>query len=349
MSRKSSVITTETPEKFQRAVRKAAELLRAGGIVALPTETVYGLAANALDPAAVGRIFEAKGRPAHNPVIVHVADGGMARRSAGEWPEIAERLAGEFWPGPLTLVLKRGEGVPDIVTAGGGTVGIRHPRHPLFEAVIRECGFPLAAPSANVSNRLSPTSAAHVLDQMEGRVPLIVDGGDCEVGIESTVVDVTGGKPAVLRPGMIGEAEVGRVWKTLPLKPDSVEAGKGKRGGDDSVGAPLRSPGQLSRHYAPRAKLLVLGWTDGAGLTAALQAREVDRADACLLTFDPLGAGPDWKRVIHLSDDPAKVAQTLYSSLHDADCAAARWIVVEAPPKGPEWNAIEDRLKRASA
>ncbi len=349
MSRKSEAITTETPEKFQLAVKKAAALLRAGGIVALPTETVYGLAANALDPAAVAGIFEAKGRPAHNPVIVHVSDVEMARRCAGEWPELAQRLADEFWPGPLTLVVKRADDVPDIVTAGGKTVGIRRPRHEFFEAVIRECGFPLAAPSANVSNQLSPTTAAHVAEQMEGRAPLIVDGGACEVGIESTVVDLTGARLKVLRPGMIGEGKLERV-STGEVASAGAERLKRKREDEGGVNeAPLRSPGQLSRHYAPKARLIVLTWMDHTTLAARLREHEVDRADACLLTFDPGRGGADWKRVLRLSDDPGEVARTLYSSLHDADRSGARWIVVEAPPPEAEWNAIADRLKRASA
>ena len=347
MSRKSEVITTETPEKFQFAVKKAAALLRAGGIVALPTETVYGLAANALDPAAVEGIFEAKGRPAHNPVIVHVADVEMARRCAGEWPELAQRLADEFWPGPLTLVVERADEAPDVVTAGGETVGIRRPRHLFFEAVIRECGFPLAAPSANVSNQLSPTTAAHVAEQMTGRVPLIVDGGACEVGIESTVVDATGNRPVVLRPGMIGEGELLRVWER-----ESADVGRmeeEKKDEDASNPAPLRSPGQLSRHYAPRAKLLVLEWDGDSGLSQLLQRHDVDRADACLMAFHPEKAGGDWKSVLRMPDDPLEVARTLYSNLHEADRSGARWIVAEAPPPGSDWNAIADRLKRASA
>ena len=159
---KTELLSTHTPALFAAAVKRAAERLRAGEVVALPTETVYGLAANALDEKAVSKIFEAKGRPAHNPIIVHVAGDAMARECVAEWPAVAEKLARAFWPGPLTLVLPRAESIPANVTAGGATVGVRWPGHPFMQAVIRECGFPLAAPSANLSNRISPTNAEHV-------------------------------------------------------------------------------------------------------------------------------------------------------------------------------------------
>lgn len=187
----TEILPAHTPELFQKAVRRAAELLRAGQVIALPTETVYGLAANALDAQAVAKIFEIKARPSANPVIVHVADLPMAKRCARDFPPLAEQLAKAFWPGPLTLVLPRAETIPKIVTAGGETVGIRWPSHPLMQAVIRECGFPLAAPSANLSNQISPTNAAHVQKQLHGKVPVIVDGGQSAVGIESSVLDLT--------------------------------------------------------------------------------------------------------------------------------------------------------------
>ena len=196
----TELLATHTPELFAAAVRQAAAWLRTGEVVALPTETVYGLAANALDASAVARVFQVKGRPAHNPVIVHVASAAMARDCVQTWPELAERLAKAFWPGPLTIVLPRAENIPAAVAAGGSTVGIRWPAHPLMQAVIRECGFPLAAPSANLSNQISPTNAQHVYRQLGGRIPLIVDGGQSQVGIESTVLDLTVSPPRILRP-----------------------------------------------------------------------------------------------------------------------------------------------------
>src|SRR6266576_3236320 len=201
----AEIISTYTPALFAAAVKRAAELLHAGGLVALPTETVYGLAANALDAKAVSHIYEVKGRAAHNPIIVHVASVAMARRCVTNWPALADELATAFWPGPLTLVLPKAEDIPDIVTAGGATVGVRWPSHPFIQAVIRECGFPLAAPSANLSNRISPTNAGHVRRQLGDKLPLIVDGGPSQVGIESTVLDLTAAAPRVLRPGMIHE------------------------------------------------------------------------------------------------------------------------------------------------
>src|SRR5450432_3266898 len=200
---RTEILSTHTPELFQKAVRHAAELLRAGEVVALPTETVYGLAANALNERAVAKIFQIKGRPDNNPIIVHVASNEMAKRCVEHWPERADKLSKAFWPGPLTLVLPRAREIPDSVTAGGATVGVRWPSHPFIQAVIRECGFPLAAPSANLSNQISPTNAEHVRAQLGQKIPLIVDGGQSQVGIESTVLDLTVSPPQILRPGMI--------------------------------------------------------------------------------------------------------------------------------------------------
>jgi len=337
----TEVITTETPEKFQLALNRATEILSNGGIVALPTETVYGLAANALDTSAVARIYEAKGRPAHNPVIVHVCDGQMAVKCAGNWPETAHRLTDRFWPGPLTLVTPRAPGIPDIVTAGGDTVGLRRPSHPFFEAVIRQCGFPIAAPSANASNRISPTTAAHVLNQLEGRVPLIVDGGPSDVGIESTVVDITGDRPVVLRPGMISPEDIEAAAAT-ELQTDTIVA-EPNRG-------PLRSPGQLSRHYSPTARAISLKWSDAKDLENRVRELNIDPRRAALISF----AGESerhsgWLRAAMLSGDPKQAARDFYSALHAADASGAEWIVIESPPNQPAWRAIADRIQRATA
>jgi L-threonylcarbamoyladenylate synthase len=196
-----------------QTIAEAAEILKTGGLVGMPTETVYGLAANALDGQAVARIFQAKGRPAFNPLIIHVPNAAAAETYV-EFNEWAFSAAAAFWPGPLTLVLTRSERIPDVVTAGGPTVGIRWPSHPFMQAVIRECGFPLAAPSANPSDRLSPTCAEHCAQGLGERIPLIVDGGQCAVGIESTVVDVTGPFPRILRPGVITAAQY--LWRETP-------------------------------------------------------------------------------------------------------------------------------------
>ncbi|HSY42431.1 MAG TPA: L-threonylcarbamoyladenylate synthase, partial [Candidatus Acidoferrum sp.] len=241
----TEILPAHTPELFQKAVRRAAELLRAGQVVALPTETVYGLAANALDAQAVAKIFEIKGRPSANPVIVHIVGLDMAARCVSAFPPLAEQLAKAFWPGPLTLVLPRGEAIPKIVTASGGTVGIRWPSHPLMQAVIRECSFPLAAPSANLSNQISPTNAAHVQKQLDGKVPVIVDGGQSAVGIESSVLDLTVTPPQILRPGMIHAESLAAAG--MPVVAHNPLAGTDV----------LKSPGQLKKHYSPKAKLMV--------------------------------------------------------------------------------------------
>ncbi|MCP5515872.1 MAG: threonylcarbamoyl-AMP synthase [Verrucomicrobiales bacterium] len=336
--RTTGVLSTHTLPLQAAAAREAAVRLRAGELVVLPTETVYGLAANALDPAAVARIFAVKNRPADNPVIVHVNSIGMARDCAVDWPPLAESLARAFWPGPLTIVVRRAGRIPDIVTAGGPTVAVRWPAHPVIQAVIRECGFPLAAPSANLSTQLSPTTAAHVGSGLGGRVGLILDGGHCDVGIESTVVDVTSGRPVVLRPGMISEEALAAV------------AGPGG-GGEPAVDAPAvpRSPGQRFRHYAPRARLEVRSWLDAADLLDQLRGRggRVESvAVLCHARIPPPEAG--FLRVSVIPHDPVAYARALYAELHQCDEAGAQEVIVETPPVGPDWQAIHDRLRRAA-
>ena len=342
-SGRAEILPTHTAALFQAAVRRAAALLRAGEVVALPTETVYGLAANAWDPAAVAKIFAVKDRPAHNPVIVHVADLAMARACAREWPAAAETLAREFWPGPLTLVLRREARIPDAVTAGGDTVGLRWPSHPIMQAVIRECGFPLAAPSANPANAISPTNARHVWESLGGRIRLVVDGGQSQVGLESTVVDLAGGGvPRVLRPGMITEAALRRV---VPAA-FGLEAARTADAG--AGGAPLRSPGQLARHYSPQARLELRSWVDEADLRAQLAAAGISLGTVHVLahTVVPLGAG--FGAVSVIPHDAEAYARALYGELHQCDAGGAAWIVVEAVPESDEWRAIADRLKRAA-
>jgi len=334
----AEVLPAHTPALFRSAVRQAADLLRAGQVVALPTETVYGLAANALDAEAVARIYEIKGRPAHNPIIVHVAGLEMARRCVATWPPSADKLAAAFWPGPLTLVLPRSKEIPDAVTAGGTTVGVRCPSHPIIQAVIRECGFPLAAPSANPSNRISPTTADHVRKQLGGKIRCIVDGGPSQVGIESTVLDLTAEPPRVLRPGMIHEGALAAV----------IGAVRG-----DARGAPggetLRSPGLLRRHYAPRAKLVVLSWRDDADLKSQISNLKSQISDCHLIAHSRVPSPKGFGRVSLIPHDPEAFARALYAELHRCDEEGAGWIVVEAPPETPEWTAIQDRLKRAGA
>lgn len=323
----------ETPEPD--AIARAAAVLRGGGLVAFPTETVYGLGADALDPAAVRRIFEAKGRPATNPLIVHVAEAAAARDVAADWPEAAARLAARFWPGPLTLVLPRRQEVPDAVTAGGPTVAVRVPAHPVALALLRAAGRPIAAPSANRSAALSPTRAEHVLRDLGGRIDLVLDGGPTPGGLESTVLDVSGAPPRLLRPGLLAPAAIEQVIGPI-IRPDATPAS----------GRPLPSPGMLSRHYAPRAPLECApdtGWT---------RAEELCRVGLRVgwLTF-ARGPGPEHPNVVPvvMPSAPAAYAAQLYAVLHDLDDRGVERIVVALPPDGEDWLAVRDRLRRASA
>jgi L-threonylcarbamoyladenylate synthase len=319
------------------AVEQAAAVLRAGQLVALPTETVYGLAANALDAAAVAKVFAVKGRPSNDPIIVHVASVQMARRCVAEWPAVAQKLADAFWPGPLTLVLPKAACVPSIITAGGATVGVRWPSHPVIQAVIRACGFPLAAPSANRFAELSPTTAAHVRKSLGDRIPLIVDGGQTPVGIESTVLDLTERPPRLLRPGMIHAEALLAVTGELSFA-----------GGRTPGEAPLRSPGQLPRHYAPKVKLVVWAWADEAELRARIADAALRPADCHLLACAQVPSIGGLGGVSLMPRDAPAYARALYAELHRCEDRGARLIIVQAPPAGPEWQAVADRLARAA-
>jgi L-threonylcarbamoyladenylate synthase len=332
----TEILSTHTPDLFCEAVRRAVELLRAGEVVALPTETVYGLAANALDEKAVAKIFAIKGRPANNPIIVHVAGIEMARHCVTAWPPLAGALAKSFWPGPLTVVLPRSQQIPGNVTAGGGTIGIRWPSHPFIQAVIRECGFPLAAPSANRSNALSPTNAEHVDKQLGKQIRLIVDGGQSQVGIESTVLDLTVSPPRLLRPGMIHAPALMTVTGELTVGfGDSEEI--------------LKSPGLLNKHYSPKAKLIVLKWRDDADLRAQLLALNARLPAASIIAHTQIPSGETFSGVSVIPHDAEAFARALYGELHRCDDAGVTTIVVEAPPDLPEWTGIADRLKRAAS
>jgi len=317
------VLVVDPASPDPAAIRQAALVIRAGGLVAIPTETVYGLAAHALDEAAVGRIFAAKGRPATNPLIVHVADSADARALSSRWPEAADRLAERFWPGPLTIVVPRAEAIPDIVTASGPTVALRIPAHPVALAILREAGVPIAAPSANRSNAISPTTAQHVIDSLGERVDLIIDAGPTPGGIESTVVQLD--PPALLRPGLVTIAELEAVLGPVAR---SVEH------------AIARSPGMTQRHYAPRAQLEIC--RDDAQRVAVLLA---DGARVGWLAFDPR---PSDAIVVAMPGDPREYAARLYAALHDLDRAGVDRIVVAEPPQTDEWLGVRDRLTRAS-
>lgn len=288
---------------------RAAQIIKQGGLVAFPTETVYGLGANALDREAVARIFAAKGRPLASPLIVHVDCEAMARTLTADWPERARVLAQRFWPGPLTLVLKKAEIVPDVVTAGLDSVGVRVPAHPVALELIRRAGVPIAAPSANRFMGISPTTAAHVREGLGDTVNMVLDGGPTDVGIESTVASLRRETPVVLRPGMISqeqlEAVTGCPWDHGQDVPEVME-----------------SPGQHARHYAPSTPMYLL--------TTRFET--------------PVGRG----LILNLPNNPTTCAAVLYADLHAADKEGWDWIGVVEPPDKPEWAGIRDRLRRAS-
>lgn len=333
---RAEVLPAHTPALFDAAVARAAECLRAGELVALPTETVYGLAANALDANAVAAIYAAKERPARNPIIVHVANVEMAERCVADWPALADKLAKSFWPGPLTLVLPRSREIPDIVTAGGQTVGVRWPSHPFIQAVIRACGFPLAAPSANRSTEVSPTNAAHVVKSLGDRIPLVIDGGQSQVGIESAVLDLTVSPPRILRPGMIREESLLAVTGELDT-------------GSRPVGRVLKSPGLFEKHYSPRAGLQIVSWRDDADLRRQLSVIHRPWSVIHVIAHTRIPSDIGFGRVSVIPHDAEAFARAIYAELHRCDDAGAKVIVVEELPQGVEWEAIRDRLRRAAA
>jgi L-threonylcarbamoyladenylate synthase len=315
----------------EQLIEWGARLLRAGRLVAFPTETVYGLGANALSTEAVDRIYAAKGRPAYNPLIVHVAEATQALDVAGTWDERAQQLAEAFWPGPLTLVLPKRPEVPDAVTAGLSTVGVRVPRHPVARALLIAAGIPIAAPSANRSMQVSPTSGAHVLKSLGDAVDLILDAGPTPVGIESTVLDLSTDVPTLLRPGTISipqiEAIIGPVRMATPASDDSAR----------------RSPGMLDKHYAPRARLVL---ADGAdmGVRVEHERANVRRVGAIVIAAD-IEAAPS---VIRMPADSHAYAARLYEALHALDDMECDVIIVERVPETPDWLGIRDRLRRAA-
>ena len=313
-------------------VARAVALLRAGELVAFPTETVYGLGADARNPLAIAKIFAAKGRPADHPLIVHLPDSSHLERWAVDIPEAAGKLAAAFWPGPLTLILKRHPAVPDAVTGGQDTVGLRVPNHPLALQLLREFDGGVAAPSANRFGHVSPTTAAHVREELGNSVALILDGGPCAVGIESTILDLSGSQPRILRPGILDAASIGAVLGHAP-----------QFGGRQD--AP-RVSGSLEAHYAPRTPLQLLAAVDID--EAARDALAAGRRIA-LLTARPLAFSHD-NLVWHpASSEPAQFAHELYASLRALDALGCDLILIAAPPADEGWRAVADRLRRAAA
>lgn len=308
-------------------IHRAAQRLRAGDLVAFPTETVYGLGAAALDVHAVAKIFAAKGRPSYNPLIVHVHGIAEARELVVDWPILAQSLALRFWPGPLTLVLRKRESVPDLVTAGLASVALRSPAHPVARALLAAAGVPIAAPSANRFQSISPTTAAHVARSLGPDVALILDGGPTSVGIESTVVDLTTPQPTLLRLGGLPVADIEAITGPLATvtSPQDGEA--------------RASPGLVGRHYAPHGRLTIHARTE---LAAALTGP----GPVGVISLDAPIDGADHQQC--LPDDPRDYGRLFYAALHTLDELGCARILVEAVPEQPTWAAIRDRLQRAA-
>lgn len=315
---------------------RAAAALRAGELVAFPTETVYGLGADASNPRAIARIFAAKGRPADHPLIVHLPDASHLERWAVEIPDSARKLAAAFWPGPLTLILKRHPSVSDAISGGQDTVGLRVPNHPLALQLLREFdganGGGLAAPSANRFGRVSPTTAAHVREELGDAVSMIVDGGPCAVGIESTILDLSGAEVRILRPGMLDAAAIATVLGHAP------EFGGARN-------AP-RVSGSLEAHYAPSTELQLVAAADLAA-TARLALASGRRL--AVLAAPPLVLDHPDIAWCAASADPARFAHDLYANLRTLDALGRDLILVAAPPDAEAWRAVSDRLRRAAA
>ena len=320
----------------QNDIPRAVELLRQGRLVAFPTETVYGLGADATNPAAIDLIYKTKGRPSTNPLIVHVADVDTARRFVAHWPPEAQKLSQRFWPGPLTLVLPK-RSIPDNVTAGLPTVGLRVPNHPLALELLRAFGGPLAAPSANRSTHISPTTTPHVRDEFPAATSqepsLILDGGPCDVGIESTVLDLTSSPPTVLRPGKVSIAELESIVGPVQMR-QTVE----------HTQSPARSPGQHERHYAPSTPAYRFA-TSQRGL---INPDAPDGRKNGMVILSPLVVFKKWGPIIAMPNDPPWYGRELYGVLRELDDMNLASIYVELPPDVPQWSAIRDRLIRAT-
>ncbi len=331
-------VSPTTPEPA--VIAEAAAVLARGGLVAFPTETVYGLGARGLHESDVGLIFSAKGRPKGHPLILHVDGEAMARTLASTWPERASLLANAFWPGPLTMVVARAPHVPDVVSGGLDTVGVRAPQHPVALALIRAVGEPLAAPSANAHTHVSPTTAAHVVRSLGDRVELVLDAGPCAHGIESTVVDMTGNPPRVLRAGATSlEALRGVVpdvtYDAITMTGDAARA----------------SPGLASKHYAPRTRVVLADQGPKFSADLVKIAANATRVGVVVWSAEArsvTGATVALVMRAVLPGDPEGYARGIFAALHEADEASLDVLVLERVPDAPAWWAVADRLRRAA-
>jgi L-threonylcarbamoyladenylate synthase len=323
------------PEAIQRAVRALAS----GELVAFPTETVYGLGADACSDAAVARIFEAKGRPSDHPLIVHVAGEAGVERFAAEVPPFARRLMRACWPGPLTVILPRRPGIAASAAGGQASIGLRCPAHPVAHALLAACEgatppiHGLAAPSANKFGRVSPTNAGHVRSEF-GDALLVLDGGACDVGIESTIVDCTRGAPVLLRPGVLTREQIETACGEPLLDPENLE------------GAAPRASGTLESHYAPRARVRLM---DANSLQTALDVLGADATGIATYSRVILRTKSSGILRRRMPDDAIETARQLFAVLRDFDAQGVQLIWVETPPDAPEWEGVRDRLRRASA
>ena len=320
-------------------VQQAVEALCAGELLGLPTETVYGLAADASKEAAVAKIFQAKGRPPNHPLIVHVASANSVHQFASDIPDFAQKLMSQFWPGPLTLILPRREEMAAAAAGGQNSVGLRCPSHPLALEVLKACAakgvWGVAAPSANLFGRVSPTSAAHVQSEF-GPELLILDGGECEVGIESTIVDCTRGVPVLLRPGQISRTQIEQACGLKLVNPETLNSE-----------AP-RASGTLESHYAPTAKVRLMSTLDWQKALAALgpHAQNLALWSVQKPFFELMGTGLVWRA---MPTNATQAAHDLFSVLRDFDSRGVRTIWIETPPPTPDWEGVRDRLNRAAA
>ena len=312
------------------AIEKAVEILRQGGLVAFPTETVYGLGANAADPEAVKRIFKAKGRPADHPLIVHIADLNQMSDWALTIPEDAIRLTELFWPGPLALILNKKPEVPLEVTGGQNTVALRIPDHPVALRLLQKFGGGIAAPSANRFCRISPTQAAHVAEELGNSVDLILDGGACQVGVESTIIDFTDAKPSIIRPGRVSQKQLETFLRTQ-LSPNR--------------NVTIRAPGLMDVHYAPAAAALLFQSNE---LTGMIRDIVKNNKKAGLLVYSQKITRNDRLNVIYMPKNADAYAQVLYTSLRELDRQQPDFILVEQPPGDAAWSAVNDRLAKAT-
>ena len=336
MSKSRIIVASEV------SITEAARQLSQGNLVGVPTETVYGLAADATNPAAVGKVFQAKGRPANNPLILHVHSAEAALRwvrvDSPQWLAEKWRLAASFWPGPLTVVVPRGEGVIDQVTAGAPTVAIRVPSHPVMRSLLATCEFPIAAPSANPSNYVSPTCARHVDEGLGEKVAMILDGGDCESGLESTIIRLVQEGVELLRPGGISSEQLTATFGSVSFSPGAPAADSDPSGDL----APMPAPGMLAKHYSPSKPLRK---------NDAWRADEIEPARVARIVFAPLtdseAAKFGWYRSISQNRNLNEVAQNLFTAIRDADASQCDWIVIDECERAGIGRAIMDRIDRA--